>query len=46
MKLMALEIYQDADYDCWKRLQQRYDSLYIDTPLVYFDGLHGDVEII
>ncbi len=31
-----------ADYDCWKRLQQRYDSLYIDTPLVYFDGLHGD----
>ena len=31
-----------ADYDCWKRLQQRHDSLYIDTPLMYFDGLHGD----
>lgn len=31
-----------ADYDCWKRIQQRYESLYIDIPLMYFDGLHGE----
>jgi len=31
-----------ADYDCWKGLQQLTDSLYIDQPLFYFDGLHGD----
>jgi len=30
-----------ADYDCWKGLQQLTDSLYIDIPLFYFDGLHG-----
>ena len=31
-----------ADYDCWKGLQQLTDSLYVDEPLFYFDGLHGD----
>ena len=31
-----------ADYDCWKGLQQLTNSLYIDIPLFYFDGLHGD----
>ena len=31
-----------ADYDCWKNLQKLTKSLYIDKPLVYFDGLHGD----
>ena len=31
-----------ADYDCWKGLQQLTDSLYINEPLFYFDGLHGD----
>tara|TARA_B100000902_G_scaffold59643_1_gene66754 strand:+ start:36360 stop:37082 length:723 start_codon:yes stop_codon:yes gene_type:complete len=30
-----------ADYDCWKGLQQLTDSIYIDEPLFYFDGLHG-----
>jgi len=30
-----------ADYDCWKGLQQLTDSLYIDEPLFYFNGLHG-----
>ena len=31
-----------ADYDCWKGLQQLTDSIYINEPLFYFDGLHGD----
>lgn len=31
-----------ADYDCWKGLQQLTKSLYINTPLFYFDGKHGD----
>tara|TARA_B100001057_G_C22667843_1_gene878599 strand:- start:312 stop:1034 length:723 start_codon:yes stop_codon:yes gene_type:complete len=30
-----------ADYDCWKGLQQLTDSIYINEPLFYFDGLHG-----
>ena len=31
-----------ADYDCWKGLQQLTDSIYVDEPFFYFDGLHGD----
>jgi glycosyltransferase involved in cell wall biosynthesis len=31
-----------ADYDCWKGLQQLTESIYIDEPFFYFDGLHGD----
>lgn len=31
-----------ADYDCWKGLQQLTDSIYVDQPFFYFDGLHGD----
>ena len=31
-----------ADYDCWLGLQQLTKSLYIDEPLFYYDGLHGD----
>ena len=31
-----------ADYDCWQGLQQITDSVYIDTPLVYYDSQHGD----
>ena len=31
-----------ADYDCWLGLQQLTDSVYIETPLVYYDSLHGD----
>ncbi len=30
-----------ADYDCWKGLQQLTDSIYLDEPLFYFDGMHG-----
>ena len=31
-----------ADYDCWLGLQQLTKSVYIDEPLFYYDGLHGD----
>tara|TARA_B100001109_G_C18856377_1_gene471881 strand:+ start:992 stop:1714 length:723 start_codon:yes stop_codon:yes gene_type:complete len=31
-----------ADYDCWLGLQQLTKNLYIDEPLFYYDGLHGD----
>ena len=27
------------DYDCW--LKALGDSVYVDTPLVYYDSLHG-----
>ena len=30
-----------ADYDCWLGLQQLTDSVYLDTPLVYYDSLHA-----
>ena len=30
-----------ADYDCWLGLQNFTDSLYIDKPLIYYDGSHA-----
>ncbi len=31
-----------ADYDCWKGLHQLSDSIYIEKPLIYYDGTHAD----
>ena len=30
------------DYDCWLGLLTRTDLIYINKPLFYYDGLHGD----
>jgi len=30
------------DYDCWLRILEHTDLLYIDEPLFYYDGNHGD----
>ena len=31
-----------ADYDCWKGLLKLTSLIYIDDPLFYYDGKHGD----
>ena len=33
---------KNADYDFWLSLLQHTDLLYIDEPLFYYDGSHGD----
>ena len=33
---------KNADYDCWLGLLQLTDLLYVDEPLFYYDGSHGD----
>lgn len=30
------------DYDCWKAILLHEDLLYVDKPLFYYDGSHGD----
>ena len=31
-----------ADYDCWKGLITLTSLIYLDEPLFYYDGKHGD----
>ena len=33
---------ENADYDCWLSLLAVTDLVYIDEPLFYYDGLHGE----
>tara|TARA_X000000950_G_C13903794_1_gene655966 strand:- start:2634 stop:3350 length:717 start_codon:yes stop_codon:yes gene_type:complete len=33
---------EKADYDCWLSLLKLTNCLYINEPLFYYDGLHGD----
>ena len=33
---------KNADYDCWLGLLSMTDLVYIDEPLFYYDGLHGE----
>ena len=32
----------EGDYDCWLSLLKLTDLIYLDKPLFYYDGGHGD----